>query len=158
MINLNSIHLVEVVYLIEHKALVHLPHLHVHLCVDADGHQMIALQGAPADVLDIDLLMQLVREYHFWGAVLVIVAGLLLAAVVVVPHEHLPIGGGGHKEILAGRRPFYLSHRALMIGQVVNEVLGHPHVPDVQNSRLLTARGKEVLRLVIEGDGEQVIL
>jgi len=145
MINLNSISLVEVVHLIELEVLAHLPHLHGHLSVDTDSHELIPVEWTPANIFNVVLLVQLMREYHLGGSILVVVTGLLLPAVVVVPHEHLAICGGGHEEVLTRGGPVDLAHWALMIGQVVDEVLRHTHIPDVQDTRLLSTCREEVL-------------
>ena len=78
--------------LIEEEVLAHLPHLHGHLGVDAHCLKVVLLERAPCDIFNAVLLVELMREDHFWGAILIVVAGLLLPALVVVPDEDLTIG------------------------------------------------------------------
>ena len=134
MIKLNLVHVVDKVDLVKEEVLAHLPDLHGHLGVDGDCLKVILLERAPGDIFNAVLLVELMREDHLWGAVLIVVAGLLLPALVVVPDEDFAISGGRHEEVVAGCRPIYLIHRALMVGQVVDEVLKHAPVPDVHDT------------------------
>jgi hypothetical protein len=54
---------------------------------------VILLERTPSDILNEVLLVELMREDHLWGAILIVVAGLLLPALVVVPDEYLAIRG-----------------------------------------------------------------
>ena len=134
MIKLNLVHVVNKVDLVEEEVLAHLPHLHGHLGVNGDCLQVVLLERAPCDIFNAVLLVELVREDHLWGAVLIVVAGLLLPALVVVPDEDLAVSGGRHEEVVAGGRPLNLVDRALMVGQVVDEVFKHAPVPDVHDT------------------------
>jgi hypothetical protein len=134
MINHNLVHIVEKVHLVEEEVLTHLPDLHGHLDVNGHGFKVILLERTPSDIFNIVLLVEFMREDHLWGAILIVVTGLLLPALIVVPYENLAIRGRGHEEVLAGRRPFNLIHWALVVGQVVDEVLEHAPVPNVQDS------------------------
>lgn len=134
MINLNLVHIVEKVHLVKEEVLTHLPDLHGHLGVNGHRLQVILLERTPGDIFNGVLLVELMREDHLWGAILIVVAGLLLPALVVVPDEDLTVSGGRHKEVVAGGRPLNLVDWALMVGQVVDEVLKHAPVPDVHDT------------------------
>jgi hypothetical protein len=134
MINLNLIHIVKKVHLIEEEVLTHLPDLHGHLGVNGHRLQVILLERTPSDILNEVLLVELMREDHLWGAILIVVAGLLLPALVVVPDEYLAIRGRRHEEVVAGCRPFNLIYWARVVGKVVDEVLEHAPVPNMQDS------------------------
>jgi hypothetical protein len=103
MIYLNLVHIVEKVHLVEEEVLAHLPDLHGRLGVNGHGFKVILLERTPSDILNGVLLVKLMREDHLWGAILIVVTGLLLPAFVVVPDENLAIRGRGHEEVLAGR-------------------------------------------------------
>ena len=93
MINLNLVHIVEKVHLVKEEVLTHLPDLHGRLGVNGHRLQVILLERTPSDILNGVLLVELVREDHLWGAILIVVTGLLLPALVVIPDEDLAIRG-----------------------------------------------------------------
>ena len=93
MINLNLVHIVEKIDLVKKEVLAHLPDLHGHLGVNGHGFKVILLERTPSDIFNEVLLVELMREDHLWGAILIVVAGLLLPALVVVPDEDLAIRG-----------------------------------------------------------------
>jgi len=92
------------------------------------------LEGTPGDVLDVGFEVRLLREDHLRRPVLVVVSRLLLAALALVPHEYLTILCTRHEQVLVVRRPLDLCDRLLVIVKVINEVLGHAQVPNVNHA------------------------
>lgn len=158
------IEVVDEVYVIEEEILGHLPHLHASLSVHTSDQQPIAEigvsfdDGAPCDILDVGLLVHLMGEDQLGRSILEVVSGLLLTRLVVIPNEDLAIPRGRHEEVLTVGRPLNLADGVLVVNEVVDEVLWHPLVPDIDVACGLTTRRKEMLIKVIEADHQIVII
>ena len=158
MLELDHVHVIQEIHLIKQEILAHLPNLHGHLCVHTDSHKMILFKRTPTYVLYVYLLMQLMREYHLRRAVFIVMTGLLLASLWVVPNKHTAVSWWRHKQILARGRPFNLRHLIFVIAEIIDEVLGHTHVPDVDETWTLPSSGKEEIWFLVERDHKQIIL
>ena len=57
MINLNLVHIVKELNLIEKEVLTHLPYLHGHFLINTDSHEVIPFKWTPTYILNIVLLV-----------------------------------------------------------------------------------------------------
>jgi hypothetical protein len=81
MLELDHIHVIQEIHFVEQEILAHLPNLHRHLCVDTNSHEMILFEWTPTNILNVDLLMQFVRENHLRRAVFIVMTSLLFTSL-----------------------------------------------------------------------------